>query len=135
MVRPLDFKPPVQAERLLRGLLRSPKTRKGLFAAVAAQGYTRNWVYGWLASALYTGLIVVHRGGRDPQYVLASEDDLHVHDSTAAYPAWMCPKPPPPFAARRVYRLGDDSPVPQQELQRTKNDRQRRRRTPTGRSQ
>ena len=51
MARPLDFRSSEGLERTMRSLLRTPKTRSGLFAVAKKHGVGRNWVYGWVANA------------------------------------------------------------------------------------
>lgn len=113
MARPLDFRSSEGLERTMRSLLRTPKTRSGLFAVAKKHGVGRNWVYGWVANAEASN-IVRRIGGtsKDPLYVIASAEALIVSAGKADYPSWMSPPPPPPYLRRKVYRVVGDDPVP-----------------------
>lgn len=105
----------VKAEQVMLQLLRTPKTRSGLYAASRAHGLSRHWIRGWVSNAEMTGVICTARGGRNPQYVLATEAGNKPSPLLAILPDWMCPKPPPPYGERRIYRLTDASAVPQEQ--------------------
>lgn len=100
------------------GLLRSPKTRAGLIAAVASMGLSRRFVIGWLTAAEQAGRIVALQSsvGGAPLYQAARE----THDERlqpSPYPAWLCPShaPLPPTTGRRVYTTlvdADNAPAP-----------------------
>ncbi len=47
-----------KAEATLKRLLKTPKTRNGLVAAVASQAISKRFVYGWLANQVLSGEVV-----------------------------------------------------------------------------
>jgi hypothetical protein len=103
------------ADILLRNLLQTPKTRPGMAAAVASLGLNRYWVYAWVARAERAGDVCVLNRDSVPTYVLTSCAEPPKTNPLERLPDWMCPKPPPPYTKRRVYRLSDESPVPQEQ--------------------
>lgn len=95
------------ADTLLRKLLRTPKTRAGLIAAVASKGFTRNYVYGWLAERTLDGTVTVLKasGKSASQYQIAT----HVVVETAregVFPAWLEPRCLPMAQGRLVFIAG-----------------------------
>jgi hypothetical protein len=92
-----------EADKLLRRLLRTPKTRAGLIAAVASHKVSGNFVYGWLSENQRNGTVTVLKSsGRLFQYQISE----HVVIETAApgtYPSWLEPRALPVAAARRVF--------------------------------
>lgn len=92
-----------EADKLLRRLLRTPKTRAGLIAAVATHKVSGNFVYGWLSENQRNGTVTVLKSsGRQFQYQISE----HVVIETAApgqYPSWLEPRTLPVASARRVF--------------------------------
>lgn len=91
-----------QAEALLHGLLRTPKTRPGLVAAVSSHGVTRNFVYGWLAAHRSSGAVAQLKSMRTVMYQMSH----HVVQEVPAegrYPTWMEPRALPMVTHRRVF--------------------------------
>jgi hypothetical protein len=92
-----------EADKLLRRLLRTPKTRAGLIAAVASHKVSGNFVYGWLSENQRNGTVTVLKShGRLFQYQISE----HVVVETAApgsYPSWLEPRALPIAASRRVF--------------------------------
>lgn len=112
-------------DQLLMSLLRTPKTRAGLAAAVADKGVSEGRVTGWLSRAEARGLVV--KAGAvagKPSFVRAGYEARHPAPPPM-YPAWMDPTPKLPEATRRrVYRLGILAGVfdEQQEQEETAHD-------------
>lgn len=90
-----------KASRLLEGLLRSPKTRPGLIAAVAP-GLSKNFVFGWLTEAIRTGRVTVLKTHELPQYQL-TEYVVIEKPKEGGYPAWLDPRVIPPCVDRQVH--------------------------------
>jgi hypothetical protein len=101
MTRARDAKK-VAAGRLLTALLRSPKTRPGLIAAVAEHGVTRNFVYGWLSEQIRTGLVTVHKSSKTPLYQMTAAIVVE-QPADSQFPAWLEPRVVPNSVDRRVY--------------------------------
>lgn len=91
-----------EASRLLSGLLRSPKTRPGLIAAVASHGVTKHFVYGILTEWVRTGLVTVLKSGAQPTYQL-TEHVVIEQPAESPFPGWMDPRNLPPSSSRAVY--------------------------------
>lgn len=100
--------------RILRALLRSPKTKEGLAAAVADQGLSKAAVDGWLTLALDAGEVLTVSSAISPSrvtrhtrlYVLAGQE-VQVIQPPSIFPAWMDPTIRfPEYLSRRVYRSG-----------------------------
>ncbi len=94
-----------EAEALLNRLLRTPKTRAGLIAAVAGARISRNYIFGWLTEQCRTGKVVVLKSAAAPMYLLSGH--VVIEQPTAgAFPTWMEPRHLPIAGARRVYISG-----------------------------
>ena len=104
-----------KVHQLLRALLRTPKTRKGLVAAARSRGVTPHFVYGFIADAVRTGVLTVHKSGDEVLYQTTSfagaEQPREGH-----YPAWLEPRMLPAFTSAEAFidarRLTDE---PQEE--------------------
>jgi hypothetical protein len=94
-----------KADVLLSRLLRTPKTRAGLIAAIDGSGVSRNFLYGWLSDQTRTGLVATLKSTKPVSYQLAS---LVIAEQPPAgsYPAWLEPRTLPASAARRAYLNG-----------------------------
>lgn len=99
-----------QTAAVLTALLRSPKTRDGLAAAAASKGFTRNFVFGWLAVAEKQGRVVRREACQlkpEDLYVDSRRDYLLWPRQASDYPAWMDPFIHLPQSWRRtIYRDG-----------------------------
>lgn len=87
---------------MLTALLRTPKTRPGLIAAVNGEGISRNYVYGWIAAGLRDGSLTVlksttHLMYQDSKFVVLESP------SQGIYPTWLEPRGLPPMVGRRIY--------------------------------
>lgn len=90
------------ADRLLRSLLRTPKSRAGLIAAAASIGVSRNYVFGWLSEQRRDGTVATLKSGRTDLYQMSV---LVVSETPApgTYPSWLEPRTLPQAAFRHVY--------------------------------
>lgn len=89
------------AQALLEGLLRSPKTRAGLIAAVAP-GLSRNYVYGFLSEQVRTGRVTVLKTMDPPQYQM-TEYIVIEKPRSSEFPLWLDPRAIPVSVRRDVY--------------------------------
>jgi hypothetical protein len=89
-------------ERLLKGLLRTPKTRAGLIAAATAQGVTKNFVFGWLSDADRNGAVTKLKSTNPVQYQLTNEIVLE-RPAASGWPLWLEPRTLPLADRRRVF--------------------------------
>ena len=93
------------AERVLTLLLRTPKSRSGLIAAVTSQKISRHFVFGWLSNQIATGLVAQLKSTRPPTFQLST----HIVQEQARagdYPAWLEPRELPESRGRRVFSAG-----------------------------
>lgn len=93
-----------KAEATLRALLRKPKSRSGLVAAVVGGAVTKNFVYGFLSVGITSGEIVVLKStsASDPLYQLSGRFHVEV-PAGSGYPLWLDPRALPAVSGRRVY--------------------------------
>lgn len=94
-----------KANTTLRRLLRTPKTRAGLIAAVKSKDISRNYVYGWLTDQVRSGKVVVLKSGVSVMYQGASYVVQEVPES-GNYPEWLEPRWVPSSESRRVFLDG-----------------------------
>jgi hypothetical protein len=94
-----------KAEAKLAALLRTPKSRRGLIAAVAGHQITKHFVFGWLSQQLQEGTVARLKSSGDEIFQLASciEQERAKTKTTEDYPDWLEPRALPPVASRRVY--------------------------------
>lgn len=91
-----------KADRTLRALLKTPKTREGLIAAVSVDGViTGNFVYGWLAQSRLDGTVaeIKSRGTRMYQIIPEAISETPV---ASVFPAWLDPRALPHSRGRTV---------------------------------
>lgn len=90
-----------QAESTLRSLLRTPKSRPGLIAAVVKGKISRNYIFGWLAERRRDGTLTVHKSSGALMYQIAvygvSETPIE-----SIYPRWLDPRHLPTAHSRVV---------------------------------
>lgn len=94
-----------QAGKLLHSLLRSPKTRAGLIAAVSGSGVSKNFVYGWLSAQLRTGAVVALKSSRPLSYQIARHA-VTERPAEGLYPSWLEPRTLPDTTQRIAYYDG-----------------------------
>lgn len=89
----------------MRRLLRTPKTRAGLIAAVASK-VSRNYVYGWLSERRADGTVTVLKSaGKDPLYQITTCVVIETA-SAGVFPSWMEPRCLPMAQGRDVFVNG-----------------------------
>ena len=94
-----------QAEKVLLALLRTPKTRSGLIAAVSGASISRRFVFGWLSERSRTGLVVVLKSAATVTYQLATHC-ITERPFQGQYPTWLDPRALPDTRARQAYLDG-----------------------------
>lgn len=100
-----------KADSLLSGLLRTPKTRPGLVAAVINTGVGKHFVYGWLADQLRTGKVAALKSSRPVSYQMAALA-LQEKPTEGKYPTWLEPRFLPVSSTRKTYLDGKAVPPP-----------------------
>ena len=110
-----------QAEKVLCALLRTPKTRSGLIAAVTGKKISRNFVFGWLSQQLSTGVVLMHKSAIPITYQLASSV-LEEKASPSEYPTWLEPRVLPVARARHVFSAGRNINDPRTKEQEDEDD-------------
>lgn len=95
-----------QANSTLFALLRSPKSKAGLRAAVAGQGLSIHFITGWLSQQMKEGTVIPVQQvqGADLMYVLGGAPALPEATPTK-YPAWLEPRALPQFKERRLVSM------------------------------
>lgn len=94
-----------QANKVLAALLRTPKTRTGLCAAVTKGSISRNFVYGWLAERRRDGTVTTLKSGSSVMYQITAHIVSEV-PVVSDYPSWLDPRALPTAASRDVYVNG-----------------------------
>ena len=94
-----------QAKLVLSRLLRNPKSRAGLIAAVRSEYVSRNFVYGWLTEECRSGRVTVLKTGHALMYQLTSCVPREA-PRESSFPAWLDPRSLPLSDARRVFLDG-----------------------------
>lgn len=90
-----------QAEKVLTALLRTPKTRDGLVAAVKTKTISRNYVYGFLAEGRRKGALTTLQSGRQVMYQVATAI-VQEKSVASVYPSWLDPRALPMSTSRVV---------------------------------
>lgn len=106
----------LRAEATLRALLRNPKSRSGLVAAVVGGAISRNFVYGFISVGVTNGELVVLKsstGSSEPLYQLSGRFHVEV-PAESAYPGWLDPRVLPSVRARHVYVAAKPAEVQQE---------------------
>lgn len=94
-----------RAEKVLLALLRTPKTRSGLIAAVSGDSISRRYVFGWLSERSRTGLVVALKSGTSVTYQLAAHC-ITERPFEGQYPAWLDPRSIPGTTKTQAYLDG-----------------------------
>ena len=94
-----------QAEKVLLALLRTPKTRSGLIAAVAGESISKRFVFGWLSEHSRNGVVVVLKSTTTVSYQLATHQIIE-RPALGVYPTWLEPRELPDVSARQAYLDG-----------------------------
>lgn len=95
-----------KAYKTLMALLRTPKTRLGLVAAVQSAAISKNYVFGFLSEGRRTGTLTTHRSG---QFVMWQVATAIVDEKPIAseYPSWLDPRTLPTSSGRSVVVDGE----------------------------
>lgn len=95
------------ADKLIRNLLRAPRTRSGLIAVVTASAkVSRNFVYGWLSERTLDGTVTVLKGA-DRQVLYQITSHVVVESAREGdFPSWLEPRALPVASARTVFIAG-----------------------------
>lgn len=100
-----------RAVDILKALLKTPKTRPGLIAAVEGR-VSRNFVYGWISASLRNGTLTALKSTAHKMYQVSRY--VFTEASVGSiYPAWLDPRSLPLIVARRIYV--DGKPVAPEE--------------------
>lgn len=102
-------------EAILRGLLKTPKTRGGLIAAVKGHGLSKNFVFGFLSEAERSGEVVKLKSREVITYQMATQFRVESPEPSV-WPSWLDPRTLPQINGRRVFFGGRPAEQQQQEF-------------------
>lgn len=91
-----------KAEVVLTRLLKTPKTRNGLVAAVTSKKISRNFVFGWLANQVVSGGVVKLKSGALVTYQIKGSVILE-NPALSGFPSWLDPRTLPAVAEHKVF--------------------------------
>jgi hypothetical protein len=91
-----------KAENLLKRLLKTPKTRNGLVAAVADKAITKNFVYGWLATQVSSGAVIRLKSASSITFQLKGIVIVET-PCFKGFPTWLDPRTVPVVRDRKVF--------------------------------
>lgn len=94
-----------RANKMLSALLRTPKTRAGLIAAVTTGAISRNYIYGWLSEGKRNGTLTVLKTRNSLTYCVAAKVVQEVAQESV-FPTWLDPRVLPALCGRRAYLDG-----------------------------
>ena len=120
-----------KATARLTALLKSPKTRAGLIAAVADLGVDEWFVQGWLSSEVTAKRVIkvfMHRDNAEMFVHCTTPTEVVARNSN--YPSWLEPSRVPVYGERRLYSLGMGQPVQPEEQEQGHHENQRKRGRP-----
>lgn len=91
-----------KAEHTLSILLRTPKTREGLIAAVTSEKVSRRFVFGWLTEQVRTGNVSRLKSGDGVAYQIRG---TFITEPTLKgdYPTWLEPRVLPTVKSGSVF--------------------------------
>ena len=91
-----------KAEHVLSILLKTPKTREGLIAAVTSEKVSRRFVFGWLTEQVRTGNVSRLKSGDGVSYQIRG---TFITEPTRGgnYPAWLEPRALPTVKSGAVF--------------------------------
>lgn len=92
-----------KAEKILRALLKTPKTRAGMISAVLEKGFiSKHYVFGWLAARRRDGTVVALKSMGERWYQLAPTTAATVVEvpKESDYPSWLDPRALPVASGR-----------------------------------
>jgi len=91
-----------KAEATLKRLLKTPKTRNGLVAAVASQAISKRFVYGWLANQVLSGEVVRLKSAGTFTFQLKGTVIVET-PCFKGFPTWLDPRTIPVVRDRKVF--------------------------------
>lgn len=94
-----------RANKMLLALLKTPKTRAGLMAAVTTGTITKNFIYGWLSEGKRNGTLTVLKTRNSLTYCVATQV-VHEVAEESVFPQWLDPRVLPRPCGRRAYLDG-----------------------------
>lgn len=94
-----------KAELVLTRLLRTPKTRNGLVAAVTSKMISRRFVFGWLTEQIRTGGVAVLKSGATTTYQIKGQILVEA-PARSVYPSWLDPRALPSISTRSIFLDG-----------------------------
>lgn len=100
------------AETILTRLLRTPKTRNGLVAAVTSKMISRRFVFGWLANQVVSGGVVKLKSGSHVTFQIKGQAIAETPDYRG-FPSWLDPRTVPVATVRKVFIDGKPVDTPQ----------------------
>ncbi len=96
-----------KASLVLTRLLRTPKTRNGLVAAVTSKMISRRFVFGWLAAQVRKGNVITFRAGNIITYQIKGVVIVEATRSSE-FPSWLEPRGLPVVSERAVFIDGKE---------------------------
>ncbi len=100
-----------RAELVLTRLLRSPKTRNGLVAAVTSRDISKRFVFGWLTNQVVSGGVVKLKSSNVVTYQIKGHAILE-NPALSGFPSWLDPRALPHVSERKVFIDGLQIPEP-----------------------
>ena len=100
-----------KAELVLTRLLKTPKTRNGLVAAVTSRDISKRFVFGWLANQVVSGGVVKLKSSNVVTYQIKGHIILE-NPALSGFPSWLDPRTLPAVAERKVFIDGLQIPEP-----------------------
>lgn len=91
-----------RAEVVLTRLLKTPKTRNGLVAAVTSKKISRNFVFGWLANQVVSGGVVKLKSGALVTYQIKGTVILE-NPALSGFPSWLDPRTLPTVSEHKIF--------------------------------
>jgi hypothetical protein len=114
----------VRAARRLSALLKTPKTKRGMAAAVSDLALSQWFVSGWLSREMKAGRVIeVHQRVRGQKLYVLATTQVEPPKVDTIYPAWLCPQEVPQYASRRYCaNLDPFDPEKQQQESESEHD-------------
>lgn len=91
-----------KAELVLTRLLRTPKTRKGLVAAVTSRMISKNFVFGWLSNQVVSGGVIRLKSSYAVTYQIKGPA-VQENPALSEFPSWLDPRTLPVVSECKVF--------------------------------
>ena len=91
-----------KASRTMSILLKTPKTREGLVAAVASEMVSKRFIFGWLTEQVRTGNVSQFKSARTVLYQIRGTF-IKEPVSRSDYPNWLEPRTLPTVRSGTVF--------------------------------